>query len=296
MNVWRDAAGAVCLMGVGIGGISAQQSVVPLVLNHLELVLDSATYHDVKAAPFMSAYFAADSDITDAMHGGMPGVRFLGKYDWITFAAPSADHATGDVTMALSSPVPGVLKRLASLLQLTLVYTTPGVTDARPMTPDYLSGFRDVLALTGADTTTRHTRFEIMQYNSREAELLAQHDSLPDTDLSNARFLAPYYDAHKLFEYVSGATLAIPVGDIARIAEVLRRDSIPVASEGPGAVIRLDGFTLHLIPPWAGAGVKQLQFALTRELLGNPTYRFGPTSQLRFGPGPTAVWDFRNHD
>ena len=73
---------------------------------------------------------------------------------------------------------------------------------------------------------------------------------------------------------------------------MLARDNVPVLPEGEGAIIRLDGFTLHLVPPWTGAGVKQLQFALTRPLLANPIYRFGPQSQLRFGPGPIAVWDF----
>jgi hypothetical protein len=84
----------------------------------------------------------------------------------------------------------------------------------------------------------------------------------------------------------------MPVDDIAKIVRVLQRDGVTVLVEGEGAIIKLDGCTLHLIPSFVGAGVKQLQFALTHTAAGNPLYRFGPKSQLRFGPGPIAVWDF----
>jgi hypothetical protein len=144
----------------------------------------------------------------------------------------------------------------------------------------------------GPDSMSDRTEFYIMEYRADAARYLSQTDSVAPTNLSNARFLRRNFDRTKLFSQLTAATLAIPVDDIARIARVLARDSVTVLHEGEGVIIRLDGFTLHLIPPWTGGGVKQLQFALTREVVANPVYRFGPHSQLRFGPGPIAVWDF----
>jgi hypothetical protein len=131
-----------------------------------------------------------------------------------------------------------------------------------------------------------------MEYTAAWASVLFRADSMPDSNRSNSRFLAQFYDSRKLLSYLTGATLAIPVDDIKKISRVLQRDSVVVIPEGEGAIIKLDGFTLHLVPSFVGAGVKQLQFALTRTALGNPIYQFGQKSQLRFGPGPIAVWNF----
>ncbi len=272
-----------CLAGTPA---SAPPPVVALVLNHLDIELDSATYHDVRASPFVQQDFAA-VDSTDPS----AGVRLTGKYNWIALHPPAAGQPPGDVAVTLGVGGRGALEALVH--QGSTMRVRPADTTA-PAHPDFRSDLILVARLAGQDSTSAQARFDVMTYTAAAAQLLGVHDSLPATDLTAARFLAPYYDRHRLLEYVSAATLAIPVDDIAKITRVLRRDSVPVFPEGQGAVIRLDGFTLHLIPPWAGAGVKQLQFALTRELLGNPTYRFGPTSQLRFGPGPTAVWDFGN--
>ena len=284
--------------GIAAGGrpaaASAQQK-VPLVMNHLEVVLDSATFADVKASPFLLEQFAAVDTVEDRSHEGFPGVRLFGKYNWITLGHSVGLGAKrggpGDVAIALSSEVPRAIENLTRDGHLTRLSTASGASEGG-MATDYLRDFRTVARLAGPDSTSRHTHFEIMQYSAHTSGLLAQVDSLPVTNLSTVRFLARYYDRHKLFEYLSGATLAIPVDDIAKIAAVLERDSVTVLHEGEGAIIKLDGFTLHLIPPWGGAGVKQLQFALTRDVTANPVYRFGPRSRLRFGPGPIAVWDF----
>jgi Family of unknown function (DUF5829) len=270
--------------------IVAQQT-VPLVLNHLEVVLDSATFRDLRASPFLREQFAAVDTVEDVLFYGLPGMRLFGRYNHITFANPRK-APVGDVAIVLSSEMPGALETLARGGKLKLSFRAPGATDARLMRRDYLRGTMRVASLTGPDSTTGHTHFEIMQYDQGDSKMLASVDSLPVSNLANSRFLAPYFDPHKLLAYVSSATLAIPTDDIAKIVGVLNRDGVTVYTEGEGAIIKLDGFTLHLIPPWAGAGVKQLQFALTRDVPANPVYRFGPRSQLRFGPGPIAVWDF----
>ena len=289
----------IALAAVGAGawaGPAAAQQRVPVVLNHLMIVLDSATYRDVLDSPFLREQFAATETRYLAFDDVM-GTRLIGKYNILAFGASgradgtARDARPGDVAIVLGTDVPRGLSRLAAqgFLDRVAVAPTPAAGPARSPIDNDLT---DVLRITAAESTSVHTGFAIVEYTSAGARRLAVTDSQPESNLSNARFLAPYYDSHRLFEYVSAATLAVPVEDIAKIARVLERDSVTVLHEGEGAIIKLDGFTLHLIPPWTGAGVKQLQFALTREAAANPVYRFGPHSQLRFGPGPIAVWDF----
>lgn len=287
------------LLAILIAALPAAMSAqhpVHLVLNHLQVVLDSATYHDIRNAAFLREQFAAGDTAEDALHGGLLGLRLFGKYNWITLAHAGSRSdppaAVGDVVISLSTEDRDGLQALAGRGGLLKLSTAPGATDVRGMGRDYLLDSRNVAMLAGPDSASRHVHFEIMQYSARESATLSQVDSQPGTAISNARFLARYYDPHRLFEYLSAATLAIPVDEIAKIAAVLEHDSVSVLHEGEAVIIKLDGFTLRLIPPWTGAGVKQLQFALTRPAMANPVYRFGPASELRFGPGPVAVWDF----
>jgi hypothetical protein len=65
-----------------------------------------------------------------------------------------------------------------------------------------------------------------------------------------------------------------------------------VYREGEGLVVTFPNQTLRLVPDFRRAGVERLTWRLRAEASGNPTYRFGGTSRLRFGPGRTATWTF----
>jgi hypothetical protein len=268
------------------------------VLNHLVIVLDSATYGDVRNSPFMRDQFAGHDTTEVSAIGSRAATRYFGKYNYFMLVHPAGRVAqAGDVEIVLGAEAPGALATLAQEAKLVRGESFPprdfdGPQGNLSEAADYLRGVDDVAWPAGDDSTSIHARFRIMQYGEAMAKRLSLLDSLPATNRTNVRFLARYYEPHRLLSHLTSATLAIPVADIAKIARVLERDSVTVLHEGEGVIIKLDGFTMHLIPPWTGAGVKQLQFALTREAVANPVYRFGAHSQLRFGPGPIAVWDF----
>lgn len=268
----------------------AGQQKVPLVLHHLVIVLDSGTWHDVSTAPLLREQFAANFPHLSGRTLAVELLGLIGKYNYFVFAAPHAALARqpGDVDIVVASEKPGAF----DVLSAGGGYQRETVSSESETSWGDLSTGYEVLRLAGPDSTSDHARFSIIQYTSNSARQAAVKDSLPISNLAISRFLASRYAPGKLLAYVTSATLAIPVDDIAKITRVLQGDGVIVFAEGEGAIIKLDGFTLHLIPPWAGSGVKQLQFALTRDVPANPVYSFGPRSQLRFGPGPIAVWDF----
>jgi hypothetical protein len=250
---------------------SAQQK-VPLVLDHIMVTLDSATFHDVRASPFFANSFSA----VDSTQGGFD---LFGRYNWLTLVGPESNAQT---FICLASEHPEQWDQVKRTIEHG--------AGARHI--DGAMQWSDRASFSQVDLDLAETRFCVRQFDVAAAKRMAQRDSLPDDNRTLARFLAPHFDRTKLFSALTGATLAIPVADIEKIVNALRPIGVSIVIEGEGAIIKLDGFTLHLVPSFVGAGVKQLQFALTRTAVGNPIYQFGQKSQLRFGPGPIAVWNF----
>jgi hypothetical protein len=271
---------------------SAQQK-VPLVLHHLMVVIDSATWNDVVNSPFIKDQFAAsEAPFANGIDGSRL-IRLFGKYNFLQLMPPHPPYRpVGDIGIALASQRAGGLEQVRAQGSFKSPEFFVAGCDHCTQSTDLYHEASDWLLPAGPDSMSAHVDFVLVQYTAKEAQAQFVVDSLPATNLSNSRFLGPLFDPKKLFNYLSGATLAIPVDDIKKISRVLQRDSIAVIAEGEGAIIKLDGFTLHLVPSFIGAGVKQLQFALTRTALGNPIYQFGQKSQLRFGPGPIATWNF----
>lgn len=92
--------------------------------------------------------------------------------------------------------------------------------------------------------------------------------------------------------YLESATLALSDNALRRIDPLLRSAGATVMQEGEGLVVIFPNQTLRLVPDYRGPGVEQLAWRLRREENGNPTYRFGGVSRLRFGPGRVALWTF----
>jgi hypothetical protein len=268
--------------------VGAQQKVA-LVLHHLVVTVDSATYHDIMNSPFLREQFATTQAVSFDRTAG-PAIRVVGKYNYLQIMSSSLPASAAIV---LASEHLGGLAQLKAQGEFRpgLVSSIRGHVSAEAAE---LLEYGERIRPAGVDSTSERMDFEVFQYAPEAAAYQSLIDSLPATQVTTSRFLARWYDPKKLLAYLTGATLGIPVDDIAKIARVLKRDGVTVFAEGEGAIIELDGFTLHLIPPWSGAGVRQLKFALTRDVPANPVYTFGPHSRLRFGPGPIAVWDFNS--
>ncbi|MGH7582518.1 MAG: hypothetical protein ACREL5_04745, partial [Gemmatimonadales bacterium] len=82
----RCAAAALVAAMIGRGPArgSVAESPAPLVLNHLAIVLDSATFDDVRRSGFLQHEFAAiDSVPSNEDRAPMAGFRLFGKYNYL---------------------------------------------------------------------------------------------------------------------------------------------------------------------------------------------------------------------
>ncbi|HEX3928157.1 MAG TPA: DUF5829 family protein [Gemmatimonadales bacterium] len=281
---------AVCrlrwLAGILVAAPLVAQTPAPaLSLNHLRVVIDSATFHEIAMSPFILKGLSG----VEARAGS---ITIYGRHTWLEIVAPTgaAGSHVGDVSLALALEKPGAIDQLARHLAATSIpfdTATRTLVDSAGTTPWYRE-----LRASGADSTSTHAAFWVMEYTLAMTQRIDRQDHYGTEDRMRDRFIATHFDSLRLLSDVTGATLALPAGDIAKLSRTLAQWGVPVFPEGEGAVIQIPGFLLHLLPAWERPGVRRLTLSLTDEASGDPTYRFGPYGQLRFGPGRVAVWDF----
>ncbi len=92
--------------------------------------------------------------------------------------------------------------------------------------------------------------------------------------------------------YIESAIIAVPLESMSQFDTWLRSAGAEVYSEGQGLVADFPYARVRLVPAFSGPGPEQITFMLRREVAGDPTYRFGTMSRLRFGPGRHATWTF----
>lgn len=120
--------------------------------------------------------------------------------------------------------------------------------------------------------------------SARARVVIAEPPPPPDFSIDSDD-LPPIY-------HIEAAIIAVPLEDMSQLDTWLRSAGADVYGEGQGLVAEFPYTRLRLVPAFREAGPQQITFRLRREVAGDPTYRFGALSRLRFGPGRQATWSF----
>lgn len=284
-NRWRRTG--VLLSLLLAPAVSGAQGMPSVVLHHLRVGLDSATWKDVHDSPFLREQFAAfDSVRFEA--GGNASVRqlFTGRRNWLEVVRGTGPAS---IELGLTTDDARNVQRLVAAWRregIGFDSATVGRPDGQQAAPWYLRW----VVPGGAEAMLT---VELDAYHPRYYARLAEWDSLPPDQQDRVRALRPHFASARLFSEITGATLAVPVEEIRRLRRELRGGGVQVVDEGEGLVVLLtDGARFRFVPSWGRPGLRRLEFYLTRAVPANPIYRLGQHSRLRFGPGRVAVWDF----
>jgi len=258
-----------------------------LVLHHLRVGIDSATWQEFHDSPLLKRQFAAaDSVVVD--HGGRREGQWLliGRRSWLELVQGSG---AGSFRLGLTT------EDAAATTRAVAAWRRDGTTLDSSTVSRVSSGTAAPWYLRWSVPASREAMFalELDAWHPALFQRLAAWDSLPPEMADRARALHPHYDATRLFAEVSGATIAIPADEIVALRRVLRSGGVSMVDEGEGLIVVLEGgVRFRFVPAWERPGLRRLELFLTHAMAANPTYRFGPRSRLQFGPGRTATWDF----
>lgn len=222
---------AASLTGMALAGSLATTDTTRL--TRLEMVLDSATWADVRASTWLPVAYG------NGYLAGPGEVRLCDRLTCLVMLPPDAttDRQPGDVSF-------GLMPRTGSALGDRL---------------DSLQSPRARLSIADAPPAP---------------DPLIASDSLP------------------IAYYLASMVVSVPLGLIPDLEVGFRSGGATVYREGQGLVVQFENQDLRVMPAWGEPGVERITLRLRRDLPGNPTFRFGPTSRLRFEPLRKATWTF----
>jgi Family of unknown function (DUF5829) len=284
-------AGASVFLGlVAAPALAASPTGRPeVLLNHLSVVLDAATAHDLGTNAFLKDTFAAVSQKNNVSNDGKrwTGTYLYGEHTYLeVYEAGAAQGEPGSSGIALGVERPGDVSRLVLPLadaggEATVVLrTVQGPSGAQ------VPWFYQLRVFYRSDPPSNTSRW-VMEY---------QKDFLRTVEpgkegISRAQMAARFQQKGRLLKDIVGATVALSEREMERCLKELQVYGWAVRTEGQGRLATGPGVTLTLIPSTASVkGLTEVRFQLVKKGASAQTVHFGPTSVLSVAPDGTAVW------
>ncbi len=258
-------------------------------LNHLSVVLDAATVHDLAASAFLKDTFATVFQKSNVSNEGKRwnGTYLYGEHTYLeVYEAGPGQGEPGSSGVALAVEHPGDVAALVLPLadagaEATVVLrTTQGPTGAQ------VPWFYQLRAFYRTDPPSNTTRW-VMEY---QKDFLRTVEPGKD-GMTRAQLAARFWQKDRLVKDIIGATVALSEREMERFLKELAVYGWTVRSEGTKHVASGGGMTLTLIPLAPGMkGLAEVRFQLVKKGVAAQTLHFGPTSVLTLSADGTALW------
>jgi Family of unknown function (DUF5829) len=260
-----------------------------VVLNHLSVVLDAATAHDVAANAFLKDSFASVSQKANVSNDGKhwTGTYVYGERTYLEmYEAGPAQGEPGSSGVALGVEHVGDVSRLVVPLADAGAEATVVLRTVQGPSGAQVPWFYQLRAFYRSDPPSNTTRW-VMEY---QKDFLRTVEPGKD-GISRAQLAARFQQKNRLVKEVVGATLALSEREMERFVKELEVYGWTVRSEGARRTATGGGTTLTLIPSTPSVkGLTAVRFQLVRKGVPPQTVHFGPTSVLSVTSDGTADW------
>jgi Family of unknown function (DUF5829) len=258
-------------------------------LNHLSVVLDAATAHDLATNGFLKDTFAAVSQKANVSNDGKrwSATYVYGERTYLeAYEAGPAQGEAGSSGIAFGVEHQGDAARLVLPLadaggEATVVLrTVQGPNSAQ------VPWFYQLRVFYRTDPPSNTSRW-VMEY---QKDFLRTVEPGKD-GISRAQMAARFQEKNRLVKDIVGATVALSDREMERFLKEVQVYGWAVRTEGPKHIATGPGMTLTLIPSTAGVkGLTEVRFQLVRKGVPAQTLHFGPTSVLSVASDGRAVW------
>jgi hypothetical protein len=292
-------AGAMILLVAGLGlGQTEVKLPAPIPLNHLYLVLDSATYKAIEQSPFLRKEFAVtEQRTTTRTDMSYTGLYFYGTNTYFEFfdASHTAVGKLSDSGVAFGVDQAGAMDAIKTNLSAKLSVGESPIT--RGFQEKQVPWF--YMAVPRNATADSGFRFWLMEYHPRFlSEWNAQSDG-KNQGVSRRRILERYAavlketPANPYFKDVVALTIAVNKQTEQDLIDLCKLWGYRGRVKGITTILEGDDIELRLIPQTAALrGVQEITMRVDRKPEKQTKFRFGSKSVLKFHANGLATWSF----
>jgi hypothetical protein len=286
----RPGVVAAALLGLAVAPALAAPGGRPeVVLNHLSVVLDTATARDVAANAFLKESFASLSQKANVSNDGKrwTGTYLYGERTYLEmYEAGPAQGEPGSSGVALGVEHVGDAARLVLPLADAGAEATVVLRTVQGPSGAQVPWFYQLRAFYRSDPPSNTSRW-VMEY---QKDFLRTVEPGKD-GVTRAKLAARFQQKNRLVKDIVGATVALSEREMERFVKELLVYGWTVRSEGAKRTATGGGTTLTLIPSTPSVkGLTEVRFQLVRTGVPAQTLHFGPTSVLSVGSDGTALW------
>ena len=273
-----------------------QQTLSPISLNHLFVVLDPQTYSDIVKSDFLHTEFAPmEQRATVRADQSYRGTYLYGFSTYIELFQSTEAAARGfklnDAGIALGLEEPGAIVDLQAKMAAKIPAHQSTIT--RQYSDDQLPWFYLV------EPKDFPFRTWVMEYHPSflsqwNPSTVATANEGISRNLLIDRYKSIVDDAPKepCFRDITSVTLAVDKGTIARLTQLYQLWGMRMRSKGGVVTLESTDLAIHLVPETATAcGIQQIEFRLNRMPKDPAPLRFGEKSVLTFH-GKFGTWTF----
>ena len=260
-----------------------------MVLNHLSVVLDVATAHDVATNAFLKDAFASVSQKSNVSNDGKrwSGTYLYGERTYVeAYEAGPAQGEPGSSGIAFGVERPGDVSRLVVPLADVGGEATVVLRTVQGPSGGQVPWFYQLRVFYRSDPPSNTSRW-VMEY---QKDFLRTVEKGKD-GITRAQMAARFQEKNRLLKDIIGATVALSDREMERFLKELQVYGWSVRTEGTTHVAKGPGMTLTLLPSTPGQkGLTEVRFQLVKKGVSAQTVHLGPTSVLSVSPDGTASW------
>lgn len=274
----------------------SENAVSPVYLNHVYIVVDEATFGDLRSSNFLINEFASvDTGLPDFLRpdSSANSIYVRGQHTYLELFGPDNEfeEPVGKVGVGTSPEQPGAIDWIYERLcgkdpddvQKELIYWD---SENESPVPWYTVVYRD------QPDSTRLVPW-VSEYHEDFLPALYSDKESGTRGIRREDYLRPQFEEDRYLQDITGLTVALHepqksryIRDLELLGWVSHTDGDDSVLEGPNVRVMVTDATAER------DGLLEIELYLCREKDGKQVYQFGPHSQLGFEGPRTATWKF----
>ncbi len=268
---------------------------VDVLLNHVYVVVDSATYNDISSSKFIIHQFADFIQSTSSTEDDetWTGTYLSGEQTYLEILnASQRDNSNASFCgLGFCTETIGDIENLKVLMQNKIDCDVNVVLRKKKAADTVFPWFKQIICEKYKQNYVMDTW--ILEYDQDYLKNMLPNGSSDDWGITRKHYNKRYFDDSRYLKDITGVTVALDKKNYEALVHKFEIFGYLVIKDGIKTLCKGQGVEYKIIPASLGqVGIQKIKFSLLKAKEGEKLYTFGEDSKIIFYDNLTAEWYF----